>query len=75
MGFLLMVQDLSRDSWAKGAELLLGRAWNKAVNNLRVDGRVPSSFGIPPELERVVSKVLVKPTKPEFDVSENAKSQ
>jgi hypothetical protein len=59
----LLQAELARTSWNNGAELLLRRAWNTAVNNLQVDGRVPSSFGIPPESERVVSKVLVKPTK------------
>ena len=59
----LLQAELARNSWFKGAELLLRRAWNTAVNNLQVDGRVPSSFGVPPESERVVSKVLVKPTK------------
>jgi hypothetical protein len=55
----LLQADLARDSWAKGAELLLGRAWDEAVNNSQLEGRIPSSFGIPPELERVVPKFLV----------------
>jgi hypothetical protein len=59
----LLQAELARNSWSQGAELLLRRAWIKAVNNSRVDGRVPSSFGVPPESEWVVSKVLVKPTK------------
>jgi hypothetical protein len=59
----LLQAELARNSWSQGAELLLRRAWIKAVNNSRVDGRVPSSFGVPPESERVVSKVLEKPTK------------
>jgi hypothetical protein len=59
----LLQADLVRDSWEKGAELLLGRAWNEAVNNSQLEGRILSSFGVPPESERVVSKVLVKPTK------------
>jgi hypothetical protein len=59
----LLQVELARNSWSQGAELLLRRAWQQAVNNSRVEGRVPSSFGVPPESEWVVSKVLVKPTK------------
>jgi hypothetical protein len=59
----LLQAELARNSWNNGAELLLRRAWQQAVNNSRVEGRVPSSFGVPPESEWVVSKVLVKPTK------------
>jgi hypothetical protein len=59
----LLQAEQARESWFTGAELLLRRAWNEAVNNSQLDGLVPSSFGFPPESERVVSKVLVKPTQ------------
>jgi transposase len=59
----LLQAELARNSWSEGAELLLRRAWQQAVNNSRVDGRVLSFFGVPQESERVVSKVLKKSTK------------
>jgi len=49
--------------WSEGAERLLGSAWQQALINSQLNGRVPSSFGKLSELERVAPNVLVEATE------------
>jgi len=61
----LLQVDLANLAWS-GTEPFLLAAWRQATkkeNNLRVEGRVPSSFGSFPESERVATKVLIADAK------------
>ncbi|MFB2935083.1 zinc ribbon domain-containing protein [Aerosakkonemataceae cyanobacterium BLCC-F154] len=61
----LLQVDQAKLAWL-GSEPILLAAWKQATQketNLRVEGRVPSSFGSFPESERVATKVLIADAK------------
>ena len=72
----LLQVDLAQLAWS-GSEPILFAAWEQATKketNLRVEGRVPSSFGKFPESERVAAKVQNADAKV-LDVVPNWESQ
>jgi transposase len=72
----LIQVDLANVAWS-GAQAFLMAAWRQATeeNNLRLGGQVPSSFGKPPESERVATKVLIPDTEILDAVPSNRESQ
>lgn len=71
----LLQADLASLAWSGAEPFLWAACLQASINNLRVGGLVPSSFGRCPESERIAQKVLISNTKILDVVVSNNESQ